>query len=242
MKTEIKPESDGFAIPRALFSCSQPGCCEEVSYYADQLYWYAAGKRWVCENCWEDLPAPTNDDDKPTRGITLAEYIIGRELPAVALLHKTSQQDGASVGSSALVRLRPGVIDDAGVDRYGRQLGSVAGAPGSAFQREYLGVPWTPSPEEKRLRELAREYHERTEAYDRTICTGPIGRGGIMPATIDQQALINRHAGTVRDELGIEAARQGFSPKQWREAISNAAHEMPNAKVSDPAGRTETKP
>jgi hypothetical protein len=44
--------------------------------------------------------------------------------------------------------------------------------PGSAFQREYLGVPWTPSPEEKRLRELTREYHERTEAYDRTACSG----------------------------------------------------------------------
>lgn len=106
---------------------------------------------------------------------------------------------------------------------------AVAGAaPCSAFQREYLGVPWTPSPAEKRLRELAREYHERTEAYDRTICTGPIVRGGIMPATPEQHALINRHARTVRDELGIEAARLGFSPKQWREAISNAAHEMPN--------------
>lgn len=108
-----------------------------------------------------------------------------------------------------------------------------AGAPGSAFQREYLGV-WTPSREEKRLRELAREYHERTEAYDRTICTGPIVRGGIMPATPEQHALINRHAGTVRDELGIEAARLGFSPKQWREAISKAAHEMPNDQAQRP--------
>jgi len=56
--------------------------------------------------------------------------------------------------------------------------GSCAPAPCSAFQREYLGVPWTPSPEQKQLRELAREYHERTEAYDRTVCTGPIVRGG----------------------------------------------------------------
>ena len=107
--------------------------------------------------------------------------------------------------------------------------GSCAPASGSAFQREYLGVPWTPSPEEKLLRDLAREYHERTEAYDSTVCTGPIVRGGIMPATPEQHALINRHARTVRDELSVEAARLGFTPKQWREAISNAAHEMPNA-------------
>ena len=101
----------------------------------------------------------------------------------------------------------------------------------SAFHREYLVLPWTSSPEEKRKRELAREYHERTEAYDRTVCTGPIVRGGIMPVTPEQSSLINRNARKVRDELGVEAARLGFTPKQWCEAISNAAHEMPNAHV-----------
>ena len=117
--------------------------------------------------------------------------------------------------------------------------GSCAPAPCSAFQREYLGVPWTPSPEEKRLRELAHEYHERTEAYDRTVCTGPIVRGGIMPATPEQHSRINIHARTVRDELGVEAARLGFTPKQWREAISNVAHEMPNDQSAEAA---HTKP
>ena len=118
-------------------------------------------------------------------------------------------------------------------EKHGTDSGAaVAGAATcSAFKREYLGVPWTPSPEEKLLRDLAREYHERTEAYDSTVCTGPIVRGGIMPATPEQHALINRHARTVRDELSVEAARLGFTPKQWREAISNAAHEMPNAEL-----------
>ena len=106
--------------------------------------------------------------------------------------------------------------------------GRCAPALGSAFQREYLGAPRTPSPEEKRLRELAREYHQRTEAYDRTVCTGPIVRGGIMPATGEERALITRNANAMRYDLGVEAAKLGFTPKQWQEAISNAAQEVTN--------------
>lgn len=83
---ESLPASDGAAIPRALFSCSNQYCREEVSYHADQLYWHAAEKRWVCENCWDDLPGPTDDDGHPTRGITLAEHIIGGDFKAVTLL------------------------------------------------------------------------------------------------------------------------------------------------------------
>lgn len=89
------------------------------------------------------------------------------------------------------------------------------------FESEYLGVPWGEQWKEKHLRKLAREYHERTEAYDRTVCTGPIVRGGIMPATPEQHALINRHARTVHDELAVEAARLGFTSKQWLEATHN---------------------
>ena len=86
----------GSAIPRALFSCSNTYCAEEVSHHADDLYWYAAEQRWVCEQCWDNLPAPTDEAGNPTRGITLAEYIIGRQLPAVALLQnvKSSRDAG----------------------------------------------------------------------------------------------------------------------------------------------------
>lgn len=76
------------------------------------------------------------------------------------------------------------------------------------------------SDEEKRLRELAFEYHERTEAYDRTVCTGPIKRGAIMPATHDEVALINQHALKVRKELGQKAESLGFTAKEWQTAIT----------------------
>ena len=98
----------------------------------------------------------------------------------------------------------------------------------SAFQREYLGVPWTPSPQEKQLRELAREYHERTERFDQIHCKGRDKRGIAIPVTFDERSACTKNAMRVRGELGVEAARLGFTPKQWGEAIRNAAHDMPN--------------
>lgn len=86
------PPRTGSAIPRALFSCSNKYCREEVSYHADQLYWYAQEKRWVCENCWDNLPDPTDEEGRPTRGVTLAEHIIGGDFKAVALLQNDQAQ------------------------------------------------------------------------------------------------------------------------------------------------------
>lgn len=111
----------------------------------------------------------------------------------------------------------------------------LAAASGSAFQREYLGVPWTPSPEEKRLRELAHEYHERTERFDQIHCKARDKRGIAIPVMPDERSACTKNAMRVRDELGVEAARLGFTPKQWHEAISNAAHEMPNDPDERPA-------
>lgn len=106
--------------------------------------------------------------------------------------------------------------------------GEFAALAGSAFRREYLGVPPQETDDERKLRELAEEYHRRTEAYDRTICTGPIKRGAIMPATAWEGSQINRHAKAVRDELEVEAVKLGFTPQQWRDAIRRAAN-TPNA-------------
>lgn len=69
------------------------------------------------------------------------------------------------------------------------------------FYRNILGAPFPESEEQRILRELAREYHERTEAYDRTICTGPIIRGRIMPGAALETSAINRHAMQVLEDL-----------------------------------------
>lgn len=89
----------------------------------------------------------------------------------------------------------------------------------ASVEREYLGMPYTPTKEEIRLRELAEEYHRRTEEYDRTVCSGPIHNGAIMPADGVEVATINRHAQRIRDGLWQHVAQLGFSRQQWMEAI-----------------------
>jgi len=91
----------------------------------------------------------------------------------------------------------------------------------ASFESEYLGLPYTPTKEEIRLRELAEEYHRTCEDYDRTICTGPIKDGAIMPAHGAEVSAISRHAQAVRDGLWRHVAPLGFSRQQWMEAISD---------------------
>lgn len=101
--------------------------------------------------------------------------------------------------------------------------------PPKEFTTAILGSFLRPTPEEQRLRELAREYHDRTEAYDRTVCTGPILRNGIMPATDRERSLITQNADMLRAALDQEAAGLGFTWPQWLRAIRNAEPMMPDA-------------
>lgn len=62
---------------------------------------------------------------------------------------------------------------------------------------------------DKYLNDLAKEYHDRTEAYDKLVCTGGIGPGGsIMPADHHESTDINRHALRVLAELQAKACRE----------------------------------
>lgn len=69
------------------------------------------------------------------------------------------------------------------------------------------------------LVKLAGEYYDRTEAYDRTVCTGPKTRDGIMPANHRELAAINRNANLVRAELRERAIAAGFTSDQFKEAM-----------------------
>ncbi len=59
---------------------------------------------------------------------------------------------------------------------------------------------------DQQLREAALRYVHDTEAYDRTICTGPIGRDGIMPASPRERALSTRFSSNLLHRLVIENA------------------------------------
>lgn len=72
------------------------------------------------------------------------------------------------------------------------------------------------------LVQLADEYHQRTEAFDRTVCTGPMGHEGIMPANPRQLALINANAQRIRRELVDRAVQAGFTEAQFKVAMMHS--------------------
>jgi hypothetical protein len=55
-----------------------------------------------------------------------------------------------------------------------------------------------PTEQEFKAVELAERYDRKTEAYDRTICTGPIRYGSVMPSCLHEMAMSNRNAIEVR--------------------------------------------
>lgn len=65
------------------------------------------------------------------------------------------------------------------------------------------------------LRALAREYHDRCEAYDRTICTGGADAAGVVhPTDYRELGLVQRNGCAVMREVWQKAQAAGFS---WRE-------------------------
>lgn len=85
---------------------------------------------------------------------------------------------------------------------------------------EYFGQ-YTPTDKDRIKHELVKRYHEKTEAYDRSVCNGPIINGSIMPLTAYESKLISKYAFNLRTQLIKEAEQEGISPKELRSAISH---------------------
>lgn len=93
-------------------------------------------------------------------------------------------------------------------------------SPNLMLRAEYFGT-FTVTEPELQLVDLARAYHEQCEAYDRTVCTGPISKSdGIMPATNWERILINRNAIATRKRLFRDTT---YTPQEIQAAIANAA-------------------
>ncbi|WP_225775918.1 hypothetical protein [Pseudomonas sp. Marseille-Q5115] len=89
------------------------------------------------------------------------------------------------------------------------------------FAQQHLGS-FAVTDREIALRAIAEGYHQGTEAYDRTVCTGPLGVDGVLPATAHEQGLITKNA---RYELGLLISRYAgqYTGEEIRRAI--AQHE-----------------
>lgn len=87
------------------------------------------------------------------------------------------------------------------------------------FESEYLGVP---IPENPDLIGLAKKYHDKTESFDRTVCTGPIENGCIRPMTGYEASIINKNALKIREAIILEARESGISREAMMRAIRNS--------------------
>ena len=93
----------------------------------------------------------------------------------------------------------------------------VASTDGLGVTRADFECEWTPSEKDNKLHELAKRYHDETEAFDRAVCTGTIVRGSIMPIGPHEAGLINRNARQVFEIIAQEAASHDISKAElWR--------------------------
>jgi hypothetical protein len=86
------------------------------------------------------------------------------------------------------------------------------------WRSEYIGT-FDPDPHTNQAIALWRFYYGQCEAYDRTVCTGPVGRdGGILPASPREQALINAHAQRQHENTMRAAGAAGIPNETMRRA------------------------
>ncbi len=78
-------------------------------------------------------------------------------------------------------------------------------------------------PDRKReeLLKLAEEYHERTESFDCTVCTGRIRNGSIMPSNGEELGIINHNAKKIRQDILRKAFAKRLTEKELQEAIAD---------------------
>jgi hypothetical protein len=89
------------------------------------------------------------------------------------------------------------------------------------WRQEWLAEPWETS-HERALRTLAREYHERTEAFDQTHCRARNRRGKAIPIGAEVRECTT-FARQQRADLGRHAAYLGFDARAWDTAIAAEA-------------------
>lgn len=94
---------------------------------------------------------------------------------------------------------------------------------GLGVTRADFECEWTPTEKDNKLHELAKRYHDGTEAYDRTVCTGPIVRDSIQAANSRELAQINRNARQVFDRIAREAASHDISKAELWHAVGRHA-------------------
>jgi hypothetical protein len=89
------------------------------------------------------------------------------------------------------------------------------------FHREYLGRPWEPTEEERKLEALAKEYDERVETFDAAeeAKLGTPGRSAVHPIMLYDRC--RQHAREVRAEMATRGEALGFTRRQVYTALAD---------------------
>jgi hypothetical protein len=93
----------------------------------------------------------------------------------------------------------------------------LASIPHAEYQKLLYGEWLTPTKHELLLEELAKEYHDKCDAYDRRRCTAISPRTGEpIPENFRQQAAINDNARRVIDDI---LTHYGITQAELHQAI-----------------------
>jgi hypothetical protein len=80
-----------------------------------------------------------------------------------------------------------------------------------------------PEPDYRAAYELWTDYYNRTEAFDRGVCSGTSPRTGLaMPIDNEERRAIEANARRMMHELERERAKRSISDGDWRRAQANA--------------------
>lgn len=87
------------------------------------------------------------------------------------------------------------------------------------FKKAYL-LDFQPEKEDLALEELARQYHERCDAYDRMVCTGfDPAHNEVIPANCRERRATYRNELLVKADIVEQARAQGLNGEHVRRAI-----------------------
>lgn len=71
----------------------------------------------------------------------------------------------------------------------------------------------------RKMWELAETYHEKTEAFDRIICSGSVKNGSVWPANVYEFRMVNKNANNVHRSILEEASKYDITAEEMQNAI-----------------------
>ena len=83
----------------------------------------------------------------------------------------------------------------------------------------WFGLPWEEEEGMDMMRQLAREYLEVTEGYDRLVCSGSVVDGAILPANSAEAGVSARFSRRMMGKVNAVIRELGLDRQLWARAL-----------------------